>query len=77
MSLFEIEEMSNAEMNPLNELQCFWYLSQMRHLSFKTLRACLLPLFKQYYTYFHTIFHSHIFPKNTNIVPRNLLPNNS
>jgi len=46
MSLFEIEEMSNTEMNPLNELQYFWYLSQMRHLSFKTLKACLLPLFK-------------------------------
>ena len=40
-------------------------------------RAYLLPLFKQqlsvfkqHYTYFHTLFHSHVFPKNTNNITK-------
>ena len=44
--------------------------------------ACLLQLFKQqfslfkqHYTYFYTLFHLHEFPKNTNNITRNLLPN--
>ena len=32
-------------------------------------------VFKQYYTYFHTLFHLHIFSKNTNNVTRTRLPN--
>ena len=31
-------------------------------------------MFKQYYTYFHTLFHPHVFPKNTNNVTRTTLP---
>ena len=40
-------------------------------------RGCLVrcfeqqfSVFKQYYTYFHIIFHSHVFSKNTNNVTR-------
>ena len=32
-------------------------------------------VFKQHYTYFHILFHSHVFPKNTNNVTRTTLPN--
>ena len=32
-------------------------------------------VFKQYYTYFHTLFHLHVFSKNTNNVTRTTLPN--
>jgi len=32
-------------------------------------------VFKQYYTHFHTLFHSHVFPKNTNNVIRTTLLN--
>ena len=32
-------------------------------------------VFKQHYTYFHTLFHPHVFPKNTNIITRTTLPN--
>ena len=32
-------------------------------------------MFKQHYTYFHTLFHPHVFPKNTNNVTRTALPN--
>ena len=32
-------------------------------------------VFKQYYMYFHTFFHPHVFPKNTNNVTRTTLPN--
>ena len=32
-------------------------------------------MFKQYYTYFHTLFHLYVFSKNTNSVTRNLLIN--
>ena len=34
-------------------------------------------VFKQYYTYFHTLFHPHEFLKNTNNVIRTTLPNSS
>ena len=37
----------------------------------------MLSVFKQHYTYFHTFFHPHIFPKNTNNVTRTTLPNDS
>ena len=47
---------------------------------FSTLWACLLLLFKQqfsifkqYYTYFYTLFHPHVFSQNNFI--KNLLPN--
>ena len=33
--------------------------------------------FKQYYTYFYTLFHPHIFLKNANNVTRTTLPNRS
>ena len=32
-------------------------------------------VFKQHYTYFHTLFHSHIFQKNTNNITQSNLPN--
>ena len=32
-------------------------------------------VFKQHYIYFHTLFHPHVFSKNTNNVIINLLPN--
>jgi len=32
-------------------------------------------MFKQHYTYFQTLFHPHVFPKNTNNITKNLLPN--
>ena len=32
-------------------------------------------MFKQYYTYFHLLFHLHIFSKNTNNLTRTTLPN--
>ena len=48
------------------------------------LRACLVhvfkhmfSVFKQHYTYFHTLFHLHVFSKNTNNVTRTTLPNGS
>ena len=31
-------------------------------------------VFKQHYMYFHTLFHSQVFLKNTNNITRNLLP---
>ena len=34
-------------------------------------------VFKQYYMYFYTLFHLHIFSKNINNIIRNLLPNES
>ena len=37
----------------------------------------MLSVFKQHYTYFHTFFHPHIFPKNTNNVTRTTLSNDS
>ena len=46
------------------------------------LSACLVhvfkhmfSVFKQYYTYFRTLFHPHVFPKNTNNITRTTLPN--
>ena len=35
----------------------------------------MFSVLKQFYTYFHTLFHSHVFPKNTNNVTRIILPN--
>ena len=35
----------------------------------------IFSVFKQHYTYFHALFHSHVFPKNTNNVTRTTLPN--
>ena len=35
----------------------------------------ILSVFKQYYTYFHILFHIHIFSKNTNNVTKSTLPN--
>ena len=32
-------------------------------------------VFKQHYTYFHTLFHPHVFPKDTNNVSRTILSN--
>ena len=32
-------------------------------------------MFKQHYTYFYILFYLHIFPKNTNNITRNFLPN--
>jgi len=32
-------------------------------------------MFKQHYTYFHTLFHLHVFPKNTNNITKTTLPN--
>ena len=32
-------------------------------------------IFKQHYIYFHTLFHSHEFSKNTNNVTKTTLPN--
>ena len=32
-------------------------------------------IFKQYYTYVHTLFHSKIFQKNTNNITQSNLPN--
>ena len=32
-------------------------------------------VFKQHYMYFHTLFHPHVFLKNTNNVTRITLPN--
>ena len=34
-------------------------------------------VFKQHYTFFHTFFHLHIFPKTTNNITQTLLPNGS
>ena len=34
-------------------------------------------VFKQYYTYYHTLFHPDVFSKNTNNVTRITLPNGS
>ena len=45
-------------------------------------RGCLVhalkqqfSVFKQYYTYFHILFHLYVFSKNTNNVTRTTLPN--
>ena len=35
----------------------------------------MFSIFKQHYTHFHTLFHLHVFPKNTNNVTRATLPN--
>ena len=35
----------------------------------------MFSFFKQYYTHFHTLFHSHVFPKNTNNVTKQLQSN--
>ena len=32
-------------------------------------------VFKQHYTYFHILFHPHVFPKNTDNITRAILPN--
>ena len=44
--------------------------------------ACLVyvfkhtfSVFKQHYMYFHTFFHPHVFPKNTNNITKTTLPN--
>ena len=35
----------------------------------------MFSVFKQYFTHFHTPFHSHVFPKNTNNATKTTLPN--
>ena len=47
-------------------------------------RVCLvdnlkltISVSKQHYTYFYTLFHLHVFSKNTNNVTRTMLPNGS
>ena len=35
----------------------------------------MFSVFKQYYTYFRTLFHPHVFPKNINNITRTTLPN--
>jgi len=35
----------------------------------------IFSVFKQHYTYFYTLFYSHVFLKNTNNVTRTTLPN--
>ena len=37
----------------------------------------MFSIFKQYYTYFYTLFHPHIFSKNTKNVVKTTLPNES
>ena len=50
-------------------------------IQFLEFRAHLLQLFKknlvfkQHYVYFYTIFHQHVFSKNTNNITKNLLSN--
>ena len=52
------------------------------HFFFLKVRAHLVEhfsnmfsIFKQYYTHFHTLFHSHVFQKNTNNITQTTLPN--
>ena len=71
----------------LNNKKIFrWGVSQKVPLSFKwdiyLLRRRLVryfeqqfSVFKQYYMYFHTLFHPHIFSKNTNNVTKTTLTN--
>ena len=35
----------------------------------------MFSVFKQHYTHFHTLFHSHVFQKNTNNITQTPLPN--
>ena len=35
----------------------------------------MFSIFKQYYTYFHTLFHPHLFLKNKNNITKITLPN--
>ena len=35
----------------------------------------MFSIFKQHYMYFHTLFHPHVFSKNTNNIIRITLPN--
>ena len=58
-----------------------WLLSFLC-VGFWLISACLLQLFKQqflvfkqHYTYFYTLFHPHIFKKNTNNITRTILLN--
>ena len=59
------------------------YFPQINLINFiKPIRSCLIIMFKQrkllfkhHNTYFHTLFHPHIFLQNLNNVTRNLLPN--
>ena len=37
----------------------------------------MFSVFTQYYIYFYTLFHLHVFSKNTNNVTRTMLPNGS
>ena len=40
-----------------------------------SLKACLVTVFKHYNTYFHILFHPHVFSQNLNNITRNFLPN--
>ena len=58
-----------------------WYMFYQIH-SLELFAICLFSLFKQqfsvfkqHYTYFYILFYLHIFPKNTNNITRNFLPN--
>ena len=55
-----------------------------QHVRGRKLRVCLVHVFKhmflvfkQHYTYFYTLFHPHVFLKNTKNVIRTTLPNGS
>ena len=50
-----------------------------RHLGARLVHVFkhMFSIFKQYYMYFHTFFHSHVFSKNTNNVTKITLPNGS
>ena len=58
------------------------YINTSQVLAFRKFGAHLLPffkqrflVFKQYYMYFHILFHLHIFSKNKNNVTKTTLPN--
>ena len=61
------------------------YVKEVRryqHIRYKEVMPCLVEylkhmfsVFKQHYTLFHTLFHPHVFQKNTNNITQTLLPN--
>ena len=55
----------NSEVQVLKHLGAVWYGSLCN----------IFLVFKQHSSYFHILFHPHIFPKNTNNVTRTTLPN--
>ena len=57
-----------------NIFKVMWLLEQIREYLVLVFKQ-QFSVFKQYYTYFHTFFHPHVFLKNTNNVTRTTLPN--